>query len=729
MCNRLCLLSVVSALALMASAQAGQFSDNFDVTHNYLTDGLGAYAGTIGTFDVLDANGTCPGGLYMRTTNASWDPGPGPMLYLEVTGDFVATVKVVDFAGTLAAPVFHNDSGIVARDPAGAPGKENWVSMNYFPTWTAFVARNTVDSVRAELGQTAGTWTGADTFAIVALHPWIQLERKGDDFFFRISADGVTFLPLTDPAYLGLYDGTQTPLVVNRPDLPDTLQVGLINATYDVTTGYVAFDDFSIVTPAEPKANIILVTETLDVDADGVRDDKGLEDWLVAEGYSVEATPGKWTVLDPNKIAALNAADLVLISRATSSGNYDDSAEEIASWNAVTTPILNLTAYLVRNNRWKWVNNATATSTTVAPLLMAVDLNHPVFAGVMLDQDGIAEVLDATVGTGITSFISTLDMGNGKLIAQAIGGDLAWIAEWPAGVEYYAGAGQYAGGKRMLLCAGTQEAGATPQGAFNLNEAGRQLLRNAIGYLLAPEPPLKVIYVTSVKDNDKDGVQDDQSWIDWLTAEGYDVDARPGNWSDPLDANEIAALNAADLIIASRGMATGDFDGAETPKWNGLTTPILCTNAWMIRNNRWKWLDSGSAVKDAGSPTMMVLDPSHPIFAGVTLDPDGLVEVLDPNVYSGHTSFLSNFLDPGNGTLLAQSLGLYNTAWIVEWQPGVEYYAGAAEIAGGKRMLFMAATQDDPYTVANGNIAPVGVFNLNEAGQQLLRNIIAYLTE
>jgi hypothetical protein len=39
----------------------------------------------------------------------------------------------------------------------------------------------------------------------------------------------------------------------------------------------------------------------------------------------------------------------------------------------------------------------------------------------------------------------------------------------------------------------------------------------------------------------------------------------------------------------------------------------------------------------------------------------------------------------------------------------------------------MAGTQDDPYTVPDGNIAPVGVFNLTEAGQQLLRNIITYL--
>jgi len=223
------------------------FADTFDTPQALSADNLGAYAGVIGNFDVLDVNTTRPGALYMQTTGASWDPGPGPMLYVNVTGDFVATTKVVDFAGTLAAPVQHNDGGIVARDPAGAPGQENWVSMNFFPTWTAFIVRNTTNSARAEIGAVSGTWLGVDTFALAAQYPWIQLERKGADFFFRVSDDGVTFLPLTREG--GIDDGTKTPLVVNRPDLPDMLQVGLISATYNTTTGFIAYDDFSVVFP------------------------------------------------------------------------------------------------------------------------------------------------------------------------------------------------------------------------------------------------------------------------------------------------------------------------------------------------------------------------------------------------------------------------------------------------------------------------------------------------
>ena len=56
----------------------------------------------------------------------------------------------------------------------------------------------------------------------------------------------MTFLPLTQETDKGIYDGSQTPLVVPRTDLPTTLQVGLFNCTYGDALGYVAFDDFKI---------------------------------------------------------------------------------------------------------------------------------------------------------------------------------------------------------------------------------------------------------------------------------------------------------------------------------------------------------------------------------------------------------------------------------------------------------------------------------------------------
>lgn len=234
-------------------------------------------------------------------------------------------------------------------------------------------------------------------------------------------------------------------------------------------------------------------------------------------------------------------------------------------------------------------------------------------------------------------------------------------------------------------------------------------------------PAPVVVYVTDSPDVDANGVLDDQGWIDWLVAEGYRVDTRRGYWVEPLDVNRIGELEAADLIIASRGLNTANYDAAgEATKWNSLTTPLINLNAWMIRNNsKWYWMNSTAATKDSGSPALLALDPNHPVFAGVELDPNGLVEILDPNVGSGNTSFI-NSLDVGNGTLIATSLGVHDAAWIAEWAAGVEFYAGAGQFAGGKRMMFMAGAQDVSSTQ--------GEFNLNQAGQQILRNMMAYLT-
>lgn len=239
-------------------------------------------------------------------------------------------------------------------------------------------------------------------------------------------------------------------------------------------------------------AKIIVVSDAVDKNADGIQDDQGLVDWLTAEGHTVDFRPDNWNALDPNKIAELNAADLIVISRSANTGDYDDSADEIAAWNAITTPILNLHAYMARNNRWKWINSATATNNTGSPMMQVLDPNHPVFAGLTRSPRDpndpnsprdLISVVDSTVGAGITSFIASLDMGNGKLLAKAITGDYAWIAEWQPGVEFYAGSGQIAGGKRLLFCAGAQEVDATLQGAFNLTAEGQEMLRNGIAYL------------------------------------------------------------------------------------------------------------------------------------------------------------------------------------------------------------------------------------------------------
>jgi hypothetical protein len=102
----------------------------------------------------------------------------------------------------------------------------------------------------------------------------------------------------------------------------------------------------------------------------------------------------------------------------------------------------------------------------------------------------VVQIFDPLIGSGQSSFIGTTNMGNGYLIAKPVELNMAWIAEWDAGVEFYAGSGQYAGGKRMLFCAGTQEIQyyddvrretiTSTQGELNLTAEGLQIFRNAI---------------------------------------------------------------------------------------------------------------------------------------------------------------------------------------------------------------------------------------------------------
>ena len=337
-----------------------------------------------------------------------------------------------------------------------------------------------------------------------------------------------------------------------------------------------------------PAANIIMVTEHEDRNADGVADDEGLIDWLVAEGHSVEILQNPWMALDADRIAQLEAADLVIVSRQTESVLYIQD-DETTQWNSLKTPLLLLNGHLARSIRWNWVSCPTATEDTADTYAEAVDSRHPIFRGVLRaasdgsdpnDVGNLVLVIDPNVGSGLTTFLGTTDVGNGRLIARTAGTNLGWVAEWDAGVEFYPGAGQVAGGRRLLFCAGTEDL-ADPnddlQGEFNLASDGRQMLRNAIAYLLGGA---NVVLVTDDSDANMDGIRDDSNLEKFLVSEGHFVDVRPGYWRQ-LDAGKVAELKAADLILLGPAAESGYYaDGGEATRWNSLPVPLLQMNAF-----------------------------------------------------------------------------------------------------------------------------------------------------
>ncbi|MCL5282663.1 MAG: hypothetical protein M1376_22490, partial [Planctomycetes bacterium] len=159
------------------------------------------------------------------------------------------------------------------------------------------------------------------------------------------------------------------------------------------------------------------------------------------------------------------------------------------------------------SSRWNWAASDLTMNNAALDSLEVVEPRHPIFRDVPLTalESGTPEnpfqivpLIDRNVGSGITSISGANRLGNGQLLARPLGSDMCWIAEWDAGVEYYDGAGQYAGAKRLLFCAGTQEIQVVdpatqetvtaPQGELNLTPEGVQMFRNAIAYLLASGP-------------------------------------------------------------------------------------------------------------------------------------------------------------------------------------------------------------------------------------------------
>jgi hypothetical protein len=241
--------------------------------------------------------------------------------------------------------------------------------------------------------------------------------------------------------------------------------------------------------------------------------------------------------------------------------------------------------------------------------------------------------------------------------------------------------------------------------------------------LFVPEP--KIVWVTEDRDADEDGVRDDVAWVEMLEAAGYVVDCQPDRYvdltgSDPNDANDyMAELNEATLVIISRTASSGNYDdGNEVALWNSVTTPTICLSAYHIRSSRWDWLNSSSQMSDNALNIMAVSDANHPIYDGVPVAGGSLV-MADYSEYptSPGTTFV-DITNVGNGTMLGYYL--LGNPWIAEWDAGQVYYEGSSQAAGGKRMLFMAGTQETDGV-------PQGDLNLTADGQQVFLNAVAYM--
>ena len=181
-----------------------------------------------------------------------------------------------------------------------------------------------------------------------------------------------------------------------------------------------------LITPVHA-ATIVWVSEWL-TNPQGLSFDHEWIDLLEADGHTVIAdTTIDHMTLDAAKLATLEDADLIIVSRTTNSGNYIDGDEE-TQWNSIETPLILFNAYLTRSSRWQWINSTAINEYQAEAMMSVVDASHQVFTGVT-PVNGQIDMIDGSVNTGQVTFLNTSDVGNGTLIAQRVDDSSVWIAE------------------------------------------------------------------------------------------------------------------------------------------------------------------------------------------------------------------------------------------------------------------------------------------------------------
>jgi hypothetical protein len=225
--------------------------------------------------------------------------------------------------------------------------------------------------------------------------------------------------------------------------------------------------------PVANAANIIWVDEGAG----------GFAEWQAAlepAGHTVTNMTGMGT-LDDAKIAAMNAADLVVVSRDTNSGDYNNDATERANWNGLTVPLIQTSTYLIRDSRWQWIAGA-GTPVVDAPDILLIVENHLIFRGVGAAGDEIPML------TASTNLTDVSDGGNGQVLATHTDGRL-WIVYWEADVAFHGGTTEIPSAPRMWFgAAGNEDSGT--KGGMNLSDDGLAIFLNAVRFItggISPE--------------------------------------------------------------------------------------------------------------------------------------------------------------------------------------------------------------------------------------------------
>ena len=197
---------------------------------------------------------------------------------------------------------------------------------------------------------------------------------------------------------------------------------------------------------------------------------------------------------------------------------------------------------------------------------------------------------------------------------------------------------------------------------------------------------------------------------------------------------DAAALNAADLVITSRSVPSGDYSGDAATAWNGITSPLIVMGGYPLRTSRMGFTTGTTMVDTAGTVALNVANPDHPIFSGIALDGGMTVNPFANIADFGGTTQRGVSINTdainADGTLLA-SIGTATDPTvggmaIGEWQAGstMTHDGGAGtDILAGHRLVFLSGSREASGLTSEGS----GIYDLEADGAKMFINAVEYM--
>ena len=226
----------------------------------------------------------------------------------------------------------------------------------------------------------------------------------------------------------------------------------------------------------------------------------------------------------------------------------------------------------------------------------------------------------------------------------------------------------------------------------------------------------------------------DKPYTDLLKANGFEV-TRYVQTGTP----DVAVLNAANLVIISRSVASASFQDAAATRWNTtVTAPMIILGGYTTRRSRLGFNVGSNLPDTTGDISLTINDPTHPIYAGIPLTSGtmtnpyaGVLKYAD-GVAARGVSIVTDAATPG-GTVLAtvaaasSAAGPAGAMVVGEWPVGatVTHDAGAVtDVLAGHRLVLLTGSRE----AASGKSAETaGMYDLYPDGAQMFLNAVHYM--